>query len=61
LILDYVGFTLTTFIFLGFLVRFIFPQTWARALIVAIFAAIGSRLLFVDFLKTQVPKGFLGF
>jgi putative tricarboxylic transport membrane protein len=61
LILQYVGFTLTTFLFVGFLVRFIFPQTWTRALIVAILAAMGSHLLFVDFLKTQVPKGFLGF
>ena len=61
LILQYVGFTLTTFLFVGFLVRFIFPQTWTSALIVAILAAIGSRLLFVDFLKTQLPKGFRGF
>jgi putative tricarboxylic transport membrane protein len=61
LILQHVGFTLTTFLFVGFLVRFIFPQTWTRALVVAILAAVGSRLLFVDFLKTQVPKGFLGF
>lgn len=60
-ILDYVGFTLTTFIFVAFLVRFIFPQTWTRALLVAFFASLGARLLFVDFLKTQVPPGYLGF
>ena len=33
LILEYVGFTLTTFLFVGFLVKFIFPQTWTKALL----------------------------
>jgi hypothetical protein len=61
LILDYVCFTLTTFLFVAFLVKFIFPQIWTKALIVALLAAIGSRLLFVDLLKTQGPKRFLGF
>jgi len=61
LALQYLGFMLTTFLFVGFLVKFIFPQTWTRALIVATLTAAASRLLFVDFLKTQLPKGFLGF
>ena len=60
LILDYAGFTLTTFLFVAFLVRFIFPQTWTRTLIVAFLASLGTRLLFVDFLKTQLPKGTSG-
>jgi hypothetical protein len=55
------GFTLTTFLFIGFLVRFIFPQPWNRALIVAILSALAARLLFINFLETQLPKGFLGF
>jgi putative tricarboxylic transport membrane protein len=61
LILEYVGFTLTTFLFVAYLVKFIFPQTWTRALLVALFAAIGARLLFVDLLKTQLPTGCFGF
>lgn len=61
LILDRVGFALTTFLFVGFLVKFIFPQTWTRAVVVAFLASLGARLLFIDFLKTQLPKGFLGF
>ncbi len=61
LILEYVGFALTTFLFVTYLVKFIFPQTWTRALLVGLLAALGARLLFVDFLKTQLPPGFLGF
>lgn len=55
------GFTITTFLFIGFLVRFIFPQTWTRTLVVAGFSALAARLLFINFLETQLPKGLLGF
>jgi putative tricarboxylic transport membrane protein len=61
LIFDLLGFALTTFLFVGFLVRFIFPQSWTRTLIVAVSAAIIARLLFINFLETQLPIGFLGF
>ena len=61
LILGYVGFALTTFLFVTYLVKFIFPQTWTRALLVGFFASLGTRLLFVDFLKTQLPTGYFGF
>jgi hypothetical protein len=61
IIFDFLGFAWTTFFFVGFLVKFIFPQSWARTLIVAVSAAIMARLLFINFLETQLPKGFLGF
>ena len=61
LLLHHLGFTLVTFLFLGFLVRFIFPQSWARTVTVAVLGALGARILFVNFLETQLPKGFLGF
>ena len=60
LVSDRLGFTLTAFLFVGLLVKCIFPQSWTRTLIVAACAAIAARLLFVDFLQTQLPKGFLG-
>ena len=60
-IFDLLGFALTTFLFVGVLVKFIFPQSWAKTLIVAVSAAIIARLLFINFLETQLPKGFLGF
>ncbi len=53
------GFTLMTFIFLLYLVKFIFPQTWARALTVSVAGSMVARLLFINFLETQLPKGFL--
>jgi putative tricarboxylic transport membrane protein len=61
LFLTPLGFTLVTFLFIGFLVKFIFPQSWRRTLIVAVLGSVGARLLFVNFLETQLPKGFLGF
>jgi len=61
LLLTPLGFTLTTFLFLAFLVKFIFPQNWMRALLVALLGAAMARLLFINFLETQLPKGFLGF
>jgi putative tricarboxylic transport membrane protein len=59
-VFDFLGFTLTTFLFIGFLVKFIFPQTWLRSFIVALSSAVIARLLFVNFLQTQLPKGLLG-
>ncbi len=59
--LQYLGFTLTTFLFVAFLVKFIFPQTWTRALVVAVLSSLATRILFVDLLKTQLPAGFVGF
>src|SRR3990172_1240385 len=50
LVLDRLGFMLTAFLFVGYLVKYIFPQSWTRSLIVAAGAAILARLLFVDFL-----------
>ncbi len=61
LLLTPLGFTLTTFLFLAFLVKFIFPQNWRRTLLVSVLGSIMARLLFINFLETQLPKGFLGF
>ena len=61
LLLTPLGFTIATFLFLTFLVKFIFPQTWRRSLVVGILGSVFARLLFINFLETQLPKGFLGF
>ena len=61
LALSWTGFTITTFIFVLVLVKFVFPQTWTRSLLTAALSSLGARLLFVDFLKTQLPPGILGF
>ena len=54
------GFTLVTFLFIAFLLKAVFPQSWARTLIIAAATAILSRLIFINFLETQLPLGFLG-
>ena len=61
LFLTTLGFTLVTFLLLTFLVKFIFPQTWKRTLLVAALGSIFARLLFINFLETQLPRGPLGF
>jgi hypothetical protein len=61
LLLTILGFTLTTFLLLAFLIKFIFPQTWTRTLLVAVLGSLFARLLFINFLETQLPKGLLGF
>jgi hypothetical protein len=61
ILLTPLGFTLTTFLFLFFLVRWIFPQSWTRTLLVSVLGSAGARLLFIHFLETQLPKGFPGF
>ena len=61
LLLTSLGFTIMTFLFIAFLVKFIFPQSWRRTLVVAVLGSVCARLLFVNFLETQLPRGFLGF
>ena len=59
-LLTLLGFTLTTFLFLGFLLKVVFPQSWRRTLLVAVLGAASARFLFVNFLETQLPKGLFG-
>jgi len=55
------GFALTTFLFIGFLLKAVFPQTWTKTVVTAFLTTICAWLLFVHLLETQLPKGFLGF
>lgn len=61
LLLNPLGFTLVTFFFVAFLIKSVFPQSWTRTLVMAVATAILTRLLFINFLETQLPLGFLGF
>lgn len=61
LLLRPLGFTLVTFLFVAFLVRFIFPQSWWKSLATAVLATACVRLIFVNMLEINFPKGFLGF
>jgi putative tricarboxylic transport membrane protein len=61
LLLRPLGFPLVTFLFVGFLVKFIFPQSWWKSLATAAVATACVRLIFVNLLEINFPKGILGF
>ncbi|RPJ09070.1 MAG: tripartite tricarboxylate transporter TctB family protein [Deltaproteobacteria bacterium] len=60
-LLRQLGFALVTFLFVGFLVKFIFPQGWWKSLATAALATVCVQLVFVNLLEINFPKGILGF
>jgi len=58
--LEYLGFLLTTFLFMTFLLRFIEPQSWITNFTTTILTTTASYLLFKIGLKVPLPKGILG-
>jgi putative tricarboxylic transport membrane protein len=58
--LEYLGFVITTFLFMIFLLRFIEPQRWTVVLLTSLLTAASSYLLFQFLLKVQLPKGIWG-
>jgi putative tricarboxylic transport membrane protein len=61
LLLVPLGFILVTFLFVAFLVKFVFPQTWLRTILTAGLSTAGAQIIFVSLLEIQFPKGPLGF
>jgi hypothetical protein len=59
--LRYLGFIVTTILFIGFLIRVLEHQRWFVVIIFSVFSAFASYLFFETFLKSQLPSGFLGF
>jgi putative tricarboxylic transport membrane protein len=59
--LERLGFVLTTFILLSFLLGVIERTSWGRSLGVASAAALGSFVMFELWLKIRLPKGIFGF
>jgi hypothetical protein len=60
-LVKYLGFTITTFIYLGFLFRVTERLSWAAAIFASATIALVSYFLFVVLLETQLPKGVVGF
>ena len=61
-ILDFLGFVLSTFLLLVFLFRFgITPQRWIWAIGGGAIASLSCYAVFELWLRTQLPKGILGF
>ena len=59
--LERLGFVLTTFVLLSFLLGLIEGANWTRSLGVASAAAFGSFAVFELWLKIRLPKGIFGF
>jgi putative tricarboxylic transport membrane protein len=59
--LERLGFVLTTFLLLSFLLGWIERANWNRTLGVATAAALGSFAIFELWLKIRLPKGIFGF
>jgi putative tricarboxylic transport membrane protein len=60
LLLETLGFLLTTFIIMGFLFRVFEPQKWSTVFLGAILSSVGSYIIFQVWLEVELPKGFLG-
>jgi hypothetical protein len=58
---EFLGFALTMFLMILFMMRTIAPQKWNTALFYSLISALGSLFVFKMLLKTQLPSGFLGF
>jgi len=59
--LERMGFVLTTFVLLSFLLGLSEGRKWLRILGIASAAALGSFALFELWLKIRLPKGLFGF
>jgi hypothetical protein len=57
---SWLGFILSTFIFVLFIFYVVEPQRWWRIVIKAILITVGNYMLFVVWLKVNLPKGILG-
>ena len=59
--LEYVGYLLTTFLFIFFISRLMEPKGWPATALLAFLTAVLSYALFVVLLEVQLPRGLLGF
>ena len=59
IVLPYLGFLLTTFVFMLFMLRLMEPQKWYKVFLVSFFTALLAYLLF-GALEVQLPRGILG-
>ncbi|MBI2357630.1 MAG: tripartite tricarboxylate transporter TctB family protein, partial [Deltaproteobacteria bacterium] len=60
LLLEWLGFLLTTFFFIWFLLKIVERRGWAFSLAVALLVATVSYAVFDLWLKAQLPAGLLG-
>jgi putative tricarboxylic transport membrane protein len=61
LTLNYLGFVLTTFLFMCIILRFVEPQKWLTVFFIGILTTVLSYSIFQLWLRSNLPVGFLGF
>ena len=59
-LLNYLGYLLTTFLFLGYLVKFIGKRGWGLSIFVSILATLVSYSLFARWMGVPLPTGIFG-
>ncbi len=59
--LNYLGFALTTFLFIFLLLRFVEPQKWLTVFLGSFLTTAGSYAIFQIWLRAHLPVGFFGF
>jgi putative tricarboxylic transport membrane protein len=60
-LLNRIGFIFSTFLFVTFLIKFIGPRDWKKAVAAGAITSACSYLLFESLLKSQLPRTFLGY
>jgi hypothetical protein len=55
------GFSLTTFLFIGILLRAVAKKGWTLSVLASLGITLGTYVIFELFLQSQLPGGFLGF
>jgi putative tricarboxylic transport membrane protein len=60
-LLNVIGFSLCTFLFIGFLLRVIIPQRWSVVIGGSVLITLAAYIVFDVLLKAQLPKAFWGF
>jgi putative tricarboxylic transport membrane protein len=58
-LLDPLGYLLSTFLLVLFMLRALDPQRWTVALSIALLAAVGSYVVFAIWLSVPLPRGLL--
>lgn len=60
-LLNQLGFSLCTLLFMAFLLRIVAYQKWKTVILGSLFTSLGAFLLFQWILKCQLPTGIIGF
>jgi putative tricarboxylic transport membrane protein len=60
LLFEYLGYVVSTFLFIAFLLRAVEQQNWSLVVVVAFFTSLASYLVFGLLLNTPLPGGILG-